>query len=305
MLQLGRRTPPSRALACAALWALPALAGTDAPQRREAVVLTPVEDMYTQPDASVDVTSQAFLGQVVAVLESRAGFSHVETPDRYRGWLRSAALKSYPDGAAPRYAARGRVAEVVSLIANVYREPSVTSAKPKSQAPFTARLEVQRETVADKPGWLAVTLPSGEVGYVQSGDVKLVDAQAPTARATPQELVATARRFTGLPYLWGGMTPWGVDCSGFVGAVYRAGGVVLPRDADLQFDDPLAEAVEKDALQAGDLLFFGKKKISHVGMYVGDGVFIHATTHQTPRVQESRLDEAHWTELYRGARRRR
>jgi len=117
------------------------------------------------------------------------------------------------------------------------------------------------------------------------------------------ELVATARRLLGVPYLWGGMTPLGVDCSGFVSLVYRVHGRVLPRDADLQFDDPESSPVEKDRLAAGDLLFFGKTTITHVGMYMGDGRFIDATTHETPVVREDRLDDPHWAELYKGARR--
>jgi len=271
--------------------------------RREAVVLTPVENMYTRPDAAADVTSQAFLGQLVGLLETRGSFVKVETPDHYAGWLRSAALRSYPNAAAPRYASRGRVADVLSLIANVYRDPDVKSARPKSQAPFTARLEVQKEQIPDHEGWLSVRLPSAEVGYVQAGDVQVLDAGTPRQPLAPAELVSTARRFMGLPYLWGGMTPWGVDCSGFVSAVYRSGGLLLPRDADLQWGDPQAQPVERAALQPGDLLFFGRKQISHVGMYAGDGLFVHATTYLTPRAQESRLDDPHWVELYRGARR--
>jgi cell wall-associated NlpC family hydrolase len=61
--------------------------------------------------------------------------------------------------------------------------------------------------------------------------------------------------------------------------------------------------VDKAALQPGDLLFFGRTKISHVGLYLGDGRFIDATTYQTPVVREDRLDDPHWVALYKGARR--
>jgi cell wall-associated NlpC family hydrolase len=291
-----------RRLALLALLCAPCLWPAEAP-RREAVVVTPVEDVHSAPSADSDVTSQAFLGQSVTVLEERAAFARVELPDRYAGWLRLAALRGYPDASTPRYASRGRVAEVVSLIANVYREPSVTSARPKSQAPATARLELVGEPLEVELGWLLVRLPSGESGYVQAGDVRLSEASAPAPRLTGPELVAQARRFLGLPYLWGGMTPWGVDCSGFVAAVYRSGGRILPRDADLQFENPGARAVEPAALEPGDLVFFGRPAVSHVGLYAGEGRFVHATTHERPVVQESRLDDPHWRELYRGARR--
>jgi cell wall-associated NlpC family hydrolase len=88
-----------------------------------------------------------------------------------------------------------------------------------------------------------------------------------------------------------------------VSQVYAAHGVTLPRDADLQFDDPAAAPVDKAQLRPGDLVFFGKTKITHVGMYVGDGLFLNATTYLTPMVREDRLDDPHWTELFRGARR--
>jgi cell wall-associated NlpC family hydrolase len=85
--------------------------------------------------------------------------------------------------------------------------------------------------------------------------------------------------------------------------VYRAHGVILPRDADLQFADPRARAIPRKDLRPGDLVFFGKTTISHVGLYAGDGRFIDATTHLTPTVREDRLDDPHWRALYRGARR--
>ncbi len=283
------------------VWALLAWAAAPTPQAtREAVVLPSVVDMYSRPDENVDVVSQAILGQVVGVLDTTGAFARIETPDGYHGFVPLRALRVYAAGAA-RYASSGRLAEVESLMANVYRDADVTSARPKTQAPLGVRLEVLREQSA--PGWHAVRLPAGDTGNVQAGDVRLVDASAPARLASPQELVATARRFVGLPYLWGGMTALGLDCSGLVSQVYRAGGRMLPRDASLQFDDPRLTPVERDALRPADLVFFGRRKITHVGLYAGEGRFVHATTHDSPRVQESRLDEPYWSALYRGARR--
>jgi hypothetical protein len=269
----------------------------------EAVVVSAVENMHAAPDDNVEVVSQATLGQVVEVIDTSGMFARVRTPDRYEGWLPRAALAVYADPTTPRYARAGRVVEVTSLMAYVYREADVTSVRPRTRAPLGTRLEV----AGDGPGerWLAVRLPSGGTGYVQRGDVKPVDPAAPRRRGSPEDLLATARPFLGVPYLWGGMTAHGIDCSGLVSRVYHANGVVLPRDADQQFESPDVLPVEREALRPGDLVFFGQdaKDVSHVGLYLGDGRFINATTHETPVVREDRLDDPHWSSAYQGARR--
>jgi gamma-D-glutamyl-L-lysine dipeptidyl-peptidase len=273
------------------------------PASREAVVVVAVENMYSAADESVDVVSQATLGQLVEVLETSGPFTRVRTPDRHAGWLSNAAIREYEDPEAPRYARTGSLVEVASLMANVYREPSVTKSRPRVQAPLATRLEVAGE--APREGWIAVRLPAGDVGYIQNGDVRAVDASGLRPRGSGEEIVATARRFLGVPYLWGGMSAHGIDCSGLASRVYHANGVAIPRDADLQFDDPTASKVERAELQAGDLVFFGSApdRITHVGLYVADGRFIDATTYETPVVRGDRLDDPHWSSIYQGARR--
>ncbi len=274
-----------------------------AASRPEAVVVRAVENMYSAPSADKDVVSQATLGQVVSTLERKAGFVKVETPDAYQGWLPAAALLEYPGPRARRYASKGEVLEVVNLMANIYRDPSTTSARPKARAPMGARLEIKGPPVSER--WIRISLPSTDSGYIQSGDVKRIDAALPRPRGSEADLVSTARRFLGVPYLWGGMTAQGLDCSGLTSLVYRMNGIEVRRDADLQFTDPRLEPVGKEDLRPGDLVFFGKKKdeITHVGMFVGGGRFISATVHEAPVVQESGLDEPYWAELYQGARR--
>jgi len=290
------------AAACAVALVLALRAEADTPAR-QAVVLGTVENMYSGPNPDKDVVSQALLGQLVSVLETRDGFARIETPDRYTGWVAAGGLFEYPDPNAPRYATGGTVAEVTSLMANLYRDADVTTARPKAQAPLGARLEVVKPAEDPRQRWVTVRLPSGETAFVQSGDVRLQDASAPRPRGSEADLVATARRFSGVPYLWGGMSVQGVDCSGLTSRVYAVNGIDLRRDADMQFDDPRAQAVERAALKPGDLVFFGEKKVTHVGMYVGDGRFINATTHSRPDVHEESLDDPYWVALYRGARR--
>jgi cell wall-associated NlpC family hydrolase len=268
----------------------------------EAVVVVSAENMYAAADDGVEVVSQATLGQVVEVVDTSGAFARVRTPDGYEGWTSRAAVSVYADR-APRYARAGRVVEVTSLVAYLYRETDVSTARPRTSAPLATRLEV----AADGPdrGWLTVRLPSGGTAFVQSGDVRPVEPAAPPRRGSPEEVLATARRFEGVPYLWGGMTARGIDCSGLVSRVYQANGVVLPRDAGLQFDSPSLVPVEREALRPADLVFFGRgpKRITHVGLYAGDGRFLSATTHGMPAVHEDRLDDPHWAPVYQGARR--
>jgi cell wall-associated NlpC family hydrolase len=290
-------------MSAALLLAVGLLAPAASPPPAEGVVTVAVENMYSAADESVDVVSQATLGQVVEVIETSGTFLRVRTPDRYEGWLPRAAVARYPDPATPRYARSGRIVEVTSLMAYVYREADVTSVRPRTRAPLATRLEVAGDGPSDR--WLVVRLPSGGTAYVQRGDVTPVDPTTARRRGSPEEVLSTARRFLGVPYLWGGMTAHGIDCSGLVSRVYHANGVVLPRDAGQQFESADAVPVEREALQPGDLVFFGRdaKDITHVGLYLGDRRFINATTHEAPVVREDRLDDPHWSSAYQGARR--
>ena len=96
-----------------------------------------------------------------------------------------------------------------------------------------------------------------------------------------EALVKTARDFLGVPYLWGGASlETGFDCSGLTMTVYQLNGLNLPRHSRTQFD--AGSPVSINQLQKGDLVFFalhGKRKVSHVGIYIGDGKFIHAPSH--------------------------
>ncbi|MDX9710539.1 MAG: NlpC/P60 family protein [Trichloromonas sp.] len=118
-----------------------------------------------------------------------------------------------------------------------------------------------------------------------------------------EELVTTARRFLGIPYLWGGTdTQDGFDCSGLVMVTYRLNGLKLPRTSRDQFC--AGKPVEKNQLRKGDLVFFatnGGKTISHVGLYIGDGKFIHAPR-RGKDVSITSLSSRYYQKRYMGAR---
>ena len=260
----------------------------------EAAVLKPVANMYSAATEDADVVSQALYGVNVACLEEKEGFIKVRTPDDYTGWMPAAWLRR---GRA--YAAQGRVAQVDSLFANLYREPDVTKHQPVLVVPFDTRLEVVAEP-EDNERWLQVRQVDDRPAWMQRGDV--VFDPPPLSTEAALEL---AKRFLGLPYLWGGASSFGFDCSGFVQMLCRRRGVVIPRDAKPQAQWEGMAPVEKAGLKPGDLLYFGRSldRISHTGMYLGDGLFINATTYQRPMVRIDNLHEERWTQLYVAARR--
>ena len=268
------------------------------------VVVIPVANMYSGPSDKTDVVSQAIYGSNVTLLVSRGEWSRIQTADHYRGWIPSRHIRIVLSGNG--YATDGPVVQVESLFANIYGEPDVTKHKPVVTVPFETRLEVAPADAAagsqksDPDGWTKIRLPGKTDAWIQTGDV-----ETNPKRLSIAESIELAKRFLGLPYLWGGTSSFGFDCSGFTQMLVRERGYNMPRDADKQAAWSGVVAVERKDLQAGDLLFFGSspKKIDHTGMYIGDGQFIHDSTNDHPVVQISRLDDQPWTRLLVASRR--
>ena len=274
------------------------------------VVVVPVANMYSRPTEKADVVSQAIYGSNVKLLESRGEWSRIETADHYRGWTPSRYLRIILTSNG--YATAGPTVQVENLFANIYAEPDVTKHKPVVTIPFEAKLEVvpgdpkgsgkgtSKGTEESHEGWLHVRLAGQTLAWIQASDVV-----AEPKPLTIQESIELAKRFLGLPYLWGGRSSYGFDCAGFTQMLVRARGINMPRDADQQAAWSGVARIERKNLQAGDLLFFGssEKQITHTGMYIGDGQFIHDTTSGHPIVQISRLDDEPWTHLLVACRR--
>ncbi len=272
------------------------------------VVVVPVANMYAGPSDKTAVVSQAIYGSNVKLLVAQGEWSRIQTADLYKGWVPSRHIRIVLTGDG--YGTSGPTVQVESLFANIYSEPDVTRHKPVLMIPFETRLEVLQEDTpagdAKKPqaknveGWLQIRLPGKTNAWIQSSDV----VSDPKPRTVP-ESIELAKRFLGLPYLWGGSSSFGFDCSGFTQMLLRSRGLNMPRDADQQAAWSGVSSVERKNLQAGDLVFFGAsaRKITHTGMYLGDGQFIHDSTNGHPVVQIGRLDDEPWTHLLVACRR--
>lgn len=261
------------------------------------VVSRPVVNMYKNATADSEVTSQVLYGTGVLSLEKQGEWSKIRTADGYSGWIQSSEVKA--QGSTP-YAPDGKSVHVTAISANAYREPDVTAHAPVIRLPWESILEVAPDSTKDSPRWLRVRLVDGQTAWVQRGDV---GQKSPSLSI--DETLQLARRFLGITYTWGGVSSFGFDCSGFTQMLVRQRGIEMPRDADLQAAWIGVTSVDRKDLQPGDLLFFGSSasRITHTGMYLGQGEFIHDTTHDHPGVQIGRLDDMPWTKLLVATRR--
>ncbi len=161
-------------------------------------------------------------------------------------------------------------------------------------------------------GWYKVKTSSGAVGYVSSEYMDICKSSAgsrgnATATASSsslgQQVADYALKFLGTPYVYGGNGPSCFDCSGYTSYIYRQFGYTLNRTASTQLSNGVS--VSKSELQPGDLVFFRYNTsypASHVGIYIGNGQFVHASTNQY-KVQVNQLTSGHYANVYIGARR--
>lgn len=264
-----------------------------------AVVLAPVLDMFSKPGGDADVVSQARYAMTVKVDRTEGEWVRIRTMhDDYPGWVRRGALRLLAE--REQYGESGRIAQVDSLRAHLYPEPSVTRRAPLLTVPYETLLEVVEEPEKDNRRWVRVRLPDGKEAWIQRGDVLFEPQPLPLGA-----LIELAKRFLGLPYTWGGTTSFGFDCSGFTQMLVRRGGVLMPRDAQPQADWDGMLSISREELQPGDLVFFGPndRKINHTGFYLGAGEFIHSTTNTKPVLQISRLEDEPWTRTLVACRR--
>ncbi len=238
----------------------------------------PIVSMRETPSHEAKVVSQTVYAEEIQIKEESGNWSSIITSDGYNGWVETKTLSNC------RKAYRTDL-KTSRLSTHIYGIND-TEWGPILTVPFGTPLK-SLDTSGKR--WIKISLVNGKEGYVQRGDV---------AEVSKTDLVAFSQKFLGLPYTWGGRSSFGYDCSGFVQMLYNQMGIDLPRDSKDQVQDNRFHTVAINELQAGDLIFFGKSEnqIRHVGMSIGNGQFIHATSAENqPWIRISSVTEFDWS----------
>jgi cell wall-associated NlpC family hydrolase len=241
-------------------------------------------DLWAEARFESERRSQLFFGEVLKVEEQQEGFCRVIQTDDYSGWVDRRFLSEISNVDYQEH-----IANVSSFV----NAPTATVYDAKTRHPtppyllyYGTRLRVvpvaanwqvsRRPSLQKQKGqtygadFAQVLLANGNSLLVKTRTIRPIIKKNREA-VTGLKLVNEAKRFLGVPYLWGGVTVTGFDCSGLVRTVFSKFGIYLPRDTKDQIS--VGERIERDCIKTGDLLFFTR----HVGLAVGPTHIIHAS----------------------------
>lgn len=260
-------------------------------------------NVRTEGSLSGSVITQLNQNEVVTVLGKQGGWYKVRLSDGREGWV----FGEYLLIRSSNEASRGDVANIsVGVVTGNYvnvRSEGSLSGKVLAQLNKGTKVEV----LDRQNGWYKVKLSDGQEGWIYGEYLSVRNSanvsRGDVDRSIVDRLIDFAKSFLGTRYVYGGSSPKGFDCSGFVSYVFSNFGFSLPRTADEQAN--VGDTVTRDSLEKGDLVFFrtlGSSIINHVGIYIGDGQFIHASS-GAGKVIISPLNEGYYLSHYVKAKR--
>ena len=232
------------------------------------------------PKHAGELASQALMGTPVRILEKEDnGWLLIQTPDQYISWVDRGAITMMNKEGMDRWKAVPKVI-YTRFYGSAYSEPDEESATVSDLV-----AGCMMELIIEKEDFYQVLFADQRIGFVSKKESNIYNNWLTKISVSEESLIKTSKQLMGVPYLWGGTSFKGVDCSGFTKTIYFLNGIVLPRDASQQV--MIGETIDKTGnwanLKPGDLLFFGDKRedgserVIHVAMWLGNGEFIHAS----------------------------
>jgi gamma-D-glutamyl-L-lysine dipeptidyl-peptidase len=251
-----------------------------------AAVAVAVASVYRDPDASSEVVTQALLNMPAQIVELRdpggrdvislSGWAKIRLSD-YEGWIQVSKL-------AQAVMVRDFQVRILSLRTAIYADADSNVIIGYAYA--TTLLPADGKS-GDR---VQAQLPGGAYGWLDAAAVELRPARGPLPESGPEGAISLAQQLLGTPYLWGGVTIEGIDCSGLTQVCCRAAGVTIPRDADQQYEG-IPYIVERADLHPGDLIYFASGgKITHTALMIDRRRYIHAKGGPENRVIRTGLE---------------
>jgi hypothetical protein len=245
------------------------------------VINLSVVNIRSKPDKSSELVTQAILGTPIKIYKRGSDERFlVQTPEKYIAWLKGSAFTFMN---TKEFNSWNNSKKIIYL-----NEYGFSFSKPDANSQHVSDLVAGNflKLIGEEGSFYKVNYPDNREAFVKKDEAKLFEEWYNTLNPTGETILNTAYRFMGVPYWWGGTSPKGMDCSGFVKTVYFLNGIILPRDASQQVN--IGELVDTkngwQNLKAGDLLFFGEKstndrkdKITHDAIYIGNGDYINSS----------------------------
>src|SRR5690348_8967387 len=238
------------------------------------VISAVLADVRAEPDSSSELVTQALMNTPAEAGETSGDWTFVTLPD-YEGWVRSHELE---EPIVKGFCKVGECCGTPLHFVAVIRTPRAplysdkTSDITAGYAYLSTMLPLLDLTGIAR---VEVALPGERSAWLSRATIEIGRQEAVFPHSSVEFITAYGRSFLDVPYLWGGTSCEGIDCSGFVQLCYRMGGYSIPRDAHQQHAF-LQQDVDRNRLQEGDLIFFGRQKITHVAMALNNHEYIHS-----------------------------